>query len=357
MAFRESSGFERTEQPTPKRQEDARRKGQVARSTDLTTALLLLGALGAFSVAGGPFIVGVVAIFQQALRAAPLSDLGPDAGLALFSQTAVAMARRGWPFVVIPAVTAVAAQMLQTRMALSWDALGPHWSRLNPAQGLARLLGGHGLVETLRTVIKVVLFGGIVYATFRADWAALLTLGQGGTEEAVGTVGRVVRDLWLAVGLCYLVIAGLDYAYQLWHHQRSLRMTRDEVRDESKELEGNPLLRSRIRALQRQRATRRMMADVKRADVVLRNPVHVAVALRYESGRMRAPRVVAKGARLLAGRIVETARRHGVPIVENPPLARSLFRAVAVGQEIPSDLYRTVAEVLAYVYSLKRPGR
>ena len=357
MAFGESSGFERTEQPTPKRQEDARRKGQVARSTDLTTALLLLGALGVLSVAGGPFIVGAVAILQQALRATPHGDLGPDGGLALFSHPAVGLARQGWPFVVIPAVTAVAAQMLQTRAALSWEALGPNWSRLSPARGLARLWSGHGLVETLRTVVKVVLLGGIVYATFRADWSALLTLGQGGTEEAVGTIGRVARNLWLAVGLSYLVIAGLDYAYQLWHHQQSLRMTREEVREESKEVEGNPLLKSRVRALQRQRATRRMMADVKRADVVLRNPVHVAVALRYESGRMRAPRVVAKGARLVAGRIVETARRYGVPIVENPPLARSLFRAVAIGQEIPRDLYRTVAEVLAYVYALKRPGR
>jgi flagellar biosynthetic protein FlhB len=357
MAFGESSGFERSEQPTPKRQEDARRKGQVARSTDLTTALLLLGALGALSVAGGPFIVSAVAMFQQALRTASRPDLGPDGGLALLSQTAVGLARRGWPFLVIPAVTAVAAQVLQTRMAVSWEALGPHWNRLNPAQGLARLCSSHGLVEALRTAMKVVVLGGIVYATFRADWSALLTLGQSGTEEAVGTIGRAVRDLWLAVGLSYLAIAGLDYAYQLWHHQRSLRMTRQEVREESRESEGNPLLKSRVRALQRQRATRRMIAEVKRADVVLRNPVHVAVALRYEGGRMRAPRVVAKGARLLAGRIVETARRYGVPIVENPPLARSLFRGVAVGQEIPRDLYRAVAEVLAYVYSLKRPGR
>jgi flagellar biosynthetic protein FlhB len=134
-------------------------------------------------------------------------------------------------------------------------------------------------------------------------------------------------------------------------------MTREEVREENKELEGNPLLRSRIRALHRQQATRRMMLETKRADVVLRNPVHVAVALRYESGQMRAPRVVAKGARLMARRIVDIAVRHGVPVVENPPLARSLFRLVAVGQEIPGELYRLVAEVLAHVYSLRDRGR
>jgi len=357
MAFGEASDAERTEQPTPKRQEDARRKGQVARSTDLTTALVMLGGLGALSVAGERFLAGGAAVFQQQLQAAPRGDLGPDAVLGIFSQAIGAMARLVWPFLLVPAAAAVMAQVLQTRGAFAWEALGPQWSRISPARGLGRLVSGRSLVDTVRTVLKVLVLGGIVYATFRADWSALLTLGSGGVEEAVTTTGKVIRNLWLALGLSFLLIAALDYGYQVWHHQRSLRMTKEEIRQESKETEGNPQVRGRIRALQRQRATRRMMADVKKADVVLRNPVHYAVALKYESGRMRAPRVVGKGARLMALRIVEVARQAGVPILENPPLTRSLFHTVSIGQEVPKDLYRAVAEVMAYVYSLKSRGR
>jgi flagellar biosynthetic protein FlhB len=167
----------------------------------------------------------------------------------------------------------------------------------------------------------------------------------------------VIRDLWLMIGLAYLAIAGLDYAHKWWVHERDLRMTRQEVKDETREQEGNPLLKSRLRALHRQRAMRRMMSEVQRADVVVRNPVHYAVALKYEGGQMRAPRVVAKGARLMALRIVDVARNHRIPIVENPPLARSLYRMVAVGHEIPKELYRMVAEVLAHVYSLRNRPR
>jgi len=149
------------------------------------------------------------------------------------------------------------------------------------------------------------------------------------------------------------VIAAIDYGYQWWEHERGLRMTKDELREEMKTTEGNPLIRSRVRALHRQMATKRMMVEVKRADVVLRNPTHYAVALKYDQAKMAAPRVVGKGARLLALQIITIAREHGVPVVENPPLARTLYKSVPVGRDIPRDLYRAVAEVLAYVYSLK----
>jgi len=357
MAFGEAPGQERTEQPTAKRHEDARRKGQVAKSADLTAAVLLMGVLGAGSLAGGRFIADAVEAFRRGLGAASNPELTPASAVVLFFDTSATIARLAWPFVVIPAAAALGAQLLQTRIVVSWEALAPQWSRVNPLQGLGRLLSARSLVETLKTVIKLAATGGVAYATLRADWPLLLVLGQAGGEATLATLGRVVRDLWVGVGLTYLALAGLDYGYQWWQHRQSLRMTREEVREENKEVEGNPQLRSRIRALHRARVTRRMMAEVRRADVVLRNPVHVAVALRYEGGRMRAPKVVAKGARLVARRIVEIAERHGVPVIENPPLARSLFRAAAVGQEIPRELYRVVAEVLAYVYSLRGRGR
>jgi flagellar biosynthetic protein FlhB len=199
--------------------------------------------------------------------------------------------------------------------------------------------------------------GAVGWITVRADWWPLMTLGQGGVDALPGALGRAIGGVWLVVAVAYLALAGADYGYQWWEHERGLRMTRQEVREEARQSEGDPQLRARQKSLHRQVTSRRMLAEVKRADVVLRNPTHYAVALRYDGGRQGAPRVVAKGARLMALRIIELARRHHVPVVENPPLARTLFGAVRVGAEIPPALYRAVAEVLAHVYSLRGAHR
>lgn len=357
MAFGESDGQERTEQPTAKRQEDARRKGQIAKSSDLTAAALLMGALGAGALGGPRLVVEAVDTMQRGLGAASAPELSQTGALALLIGAALAIGRLAWPFILVPAAAALAVQLLQTRFAMSWSGLRPQWSRVAPGQGLGRLLSSRSLVEALKTVVKLAAIGGVAYATLEASWPALVMLGQTGSEATLAAIGRVAFDLWVRVGLTYLALAGLDYGYQWWRQRQSLQMTREEVREESRETEGNPHTRGRMRALHRQRVVRRMMVEVRRADVVLRNPTHVAVALRYEGGKMRAPRVVAKGALLMARRIIEIAERHGVPVIENPPLARALFRGAAVGQEIPRELYRVVAEVLAYVYSLRGRGR
>ena len=257
----------------------------------------------------------------------------------------------------MPAAAALVVQVLQTRFAMSWTGLKPQWSRVNPGQGLKRLLSSKSLVEALKTVVKLAAIGAVAYLTLQKSWPVLVMLGQTGSGATLAAIGQVAFDLWIRVGLTYLALAGLDYGYQWWRQRQSLQMTREEVREESRETEGNPHTRGRMRALHRQRVVRRMMVEVRRADVVLRNPTHVAVALRYEGGKMRAPKVVAKGALLMARRIIEIAQRHGVPVIENPPLARALYRGAAVGQEIPRELYRVVAEVLAYVYSLRTTGR
>jgi flagellar biosynthetic protein FlhB len=352
MASGESSANERTEQPSAKRREEARRKGQVAKSPDLAAAVLLLSGLGAWSMAGGHLVGDSVAAFRQGLGVAAHPDLTPNEAIALFFGTSATIARLAAPFVLIPAAAAVAVQVLQTGFGASWEALAPQWSRVNPAQGFGRLVSGTSVIELVKTALKLVVFGAIAYATLRANWAALLEPGQG--QVALVTVGKVASQMWLRIGLAYLVLACVDYGHRWWQHQQRLKMTKEEVREENKETEGNPLLKSRMRALHRQQATRRMMADVKTADVVVRNPTHVAVALRYEGGTMRAPRVVAKGARLVARRIVQLAMQHGVPVVENRPLARSLYKLVPVGREIPRELYAMVAELLAHVYSLRR---
>jgi flagellar biosynthetic protein FlhB len=355
MASGESADHERTEQPTGKRREEARREGQVAKSIDLTLAVGLLGSLAFHGMVAGSILNDSLAMLQRGLSARPSGDFTIDQAMSLGAETLLAVSRLAWPFLAVPAVLTVAMQLLQTRFVLSPKALQPQWSRISPRQGFSRLFSWRGVTEALKAVFKLAGVGGVAYVTLRADWPMLLTLGAGGAEITLATIGRVVWDLWLAVGLSYLVLAALDYAYQWWEHERSLRMTKQELREEVKHTEGNPLLRGRMRALHRQMATRRMMAEVPKADVVLRNPTHYAVALKYETGAMRAPRVVAKGARLMALRIIDTARKANVPVVENPPLARALYKAVAVGRDIPRELYRAVAEVLAYVYSLRGP--
>jgi len=357
MAFDDTPAQERTEQPTGKRREDARRRGRVAVSTDLTGAVMLLGALGVHVVAGSTLVTQAVELFQERLGTMPRADLTPDGALAMGWQAAVSVVGLAWPFVALPALVAIAVQLLQTRFVVSTEALAPDWSRLSPLRGLARLLGGQGLVELTKSALKLALVGTIAYLTLRGAWPLLLTLGGGGTQTLLVALAEVAESVWLRIGLAYLVLAGLDYGYRWWQHERSLRMTKEEVRQESKDTDGNPLLRGRLRAIHKQMATRRMMVDVRRADVVLRNPTHYAVALRYDATRMKAPRVVGKGERLMAERIIDVATRAGVPVVENPPLTRAIFKAVAIGREVPQDLYRAVAEVLAYVYSLRGGAR
>jgi flagellar biosynthetic protein FlhB len=347
----ERPGEERTEQPTARRREEARKEGRYPASRDLPGALVLLGGLGVHAMAGGYVVTEAITQFERGLVALPAAELTMDEALARCFGAFLGAVRIAWPFLLVPAVIAGVTALVQSRLALSFTAITPKWERVDPAQGFKRLLSGRGAVEVLRAVLKLAAVGGIAYLTLRADWHLLTNGGQGGA--AVAALGRVLWDLWLRIGLVFLVIAALDYGYQWWQHEKSLRMTKQEVKQESKEQDGNPQLRARVRQLHRQMATRRMMSEVKKADVVLRNPTHYAVALRYDGLKMRAPRVVAKGERLVAQRIIDEAYRHGVPTVENPPLARALFKACAVGREVPKDLYRAVAEVLAYVYALK----
>lgn len=355
MAAGDQSGNERTEQPSAKRREEARRRGQIAKSPDLTAAVFMLGALGACTMAGPAFVIAAADALRHGLTAAGDPDLTGGDMIGLFLATCGTIARLSWPFIAIPAAAAIAVQILQTRAGLSWEGLKPQWSRVDPRQGMGRLFGTTGLAEALKTTAKLATLVTVSYLAVKPMWYRLI--GPGSGEAALLSVGAVAWKLWLTAALAYAVLAALDYGHRWWQHEQSLRMTREEVKEEAREQEGNPELRTRLRALHRQRAARRMMAEVERADVVLRNPIHVAVALKYDPATMRAPRVVAKGARLIARRIVAVAMRHRVPVIESPPLARALYRQVAVGGEIPGDLYRLVAEVMAHVYSLRARAR
>ncbi|MBE3598008.1 MAG: flagellar biosynthesis protein FlhB [Limnochordaceae bacterium] len=347
---------ERTEPATPRRRQEARKRGQVARSMDLTMALVILG--GALMVRGvARLLIGDVralgtrlwggAFWEQDLTLDTLRQVG-WAGLV--------SARGVVPFVVGVGLAGLAAQVAQVGFLASGTPLEPQLARINPVAGFGRLFSARSLVELAKSAAKALVVFWAAYGFIRDVVTGAGDMVGSDPLRAAAWVGELAYGQLLRMGLVLLVIGIADYAYQRWEYEQSLRMSRHELLDELKQSEGDPHVRSRIRSRMRQIAMRRMMQQVPRASVVVTNPTHVAVALAYEPDRMEAPEVVAKGQDWLAQRIVQTAREHGVPVVENPPLAWSLWDTAEVGQAIPPDLYRAVAEVLAYVYRLRRPA-
>lgn len=340
---------ERTEQPTPRRLEEARQSGRIPRSTDLTAAVALLGGLLLLKALGpglGGELLELVRMVGDAsdVRAAGLSDwttrLIWRCGLAV------------GPFLLLLVVTAVAGCVVQSGVPLAWKRLVPKLNHLNPLNGLRRLWSLQSLTRLAMSVLKMVLIAAVAYFTIAGDVRAMLAAGALEPAGVLRAGGELVLKLALRVALLLLALALLDYGYQRWEWWRNLKMTRQEVRDELKNMEGDPQMRARRRRVQSQLALQRLRVDVPRADVVVTNPSEYAVALQYDEATMRAPRVVAKGADWMALRIRQIAQECRIPVVQRPPLARALYAAVEVGREIPPTFYRAVAEVLAYVYQL-----
>jgi flagellar biosynthetic protein FlhB len=251
-------------------------------------------------------------------------------------------------------VAALVAPMLLGGWLLSGKALLPKLSKLNPVAGLARMFSAEALAELVKTVVKSILIGGIAWWVLSGELRTIMGLMSEPVNSALPHALRLVAICCALIIASLLLVAGIDVPYQLWSHARKLRMSREDVRQEQKESDGDPRLKAQIRRQQQQMAKRRMMADVPKADIIVTNPTHYAVALKYADGEMRAPRVIAKGADLVALRIRALAQEHGIPILEAPPLTRALFRHTELGQEIPLTLYAAVAEVLAWAYQLKR---
>ncbi len=344
---------ERTESATPRRREEVRRRGQTARSADVNAAVALLVGVLFLRWWGDAFVTQSLAALRQALGSLDRPDLTPqtiwNAGTEGFM---IALPILG-PVFAVMVIAGTSASLAQVGISFTAQPLQPDFSRINPAQGFQRLFSPRSLVELLKSIAKLAVVGFVVYRVLadRIDDIALMPLVPFLSGVALAT--NIVFDLatWSAVVLFILAVA--DYGYQRFSFERQIRMSRDEVREELKQTEGNPVIRQRVRQLQRAVAQRRMMQAVPRADVVITNPTHVAVALEYRGDSMKAPRVIAKGEGLIAQRIKEIAREHGVPTMENPPLARALLRSTEIGDEIPADMYAAVAELLAFVFRLR----
>jgi flagellar biosynthetic protein FlhB len=258
------------------------------------------------------------------------------------------------PLLLVLLIAALCSPLLLNGWLFTLKSLQPDFQRLNPAQGMARIFSLRSLAELAKAVAKTLVIGGVAVWVMWHHKDAVFSLATQSVDSGIAHLGKLLGFSFLAIVGSMLLIVVIDVPFQLWEHGRKLRMTREELRQEAKETEGDPKVKARIRSLQREAARRRMMAEIPKADVVVTNPAHYAVALRYHGDTTRAPRVVAKGAHLLAARIRELAQEHRVPILEAPPLARALYRHTDLGDEIPETLYTAVAEVLAYVFQLRR---
>lgn len=350
----EDSDLERTEPASPRRIEQAREKGQVARSRELTTVAVLLAAGGGMMFMGEGMMGHMRALMRNALTLDKTAAFDPSRMLFHLYQYSLEIMLAFLPLLGLMLVATVASSILVSGWLFTVNALAPDFSRLNPLKGVTRIISWSGLVEMIKAVLKVGLIGGVALWVVWQDVDGVIALVSEPLESGVIHLVGMVGFTFMAVSASMLLIVAMDVPYQLWNHSRQLKMTKEEVRQEAKETEGDPHVKARIRALQREAARRRMMAEVPKADVIVTNPTHYAVALRYQEGRMSAPQVVAKGAALLALRIRELGEENRVPILEAPPLARALYRHAELGQEIPAKLYTAVAEVLAYVYQLRR---
>lgn len=349
------AGGEKSEEPTPHRLREAREKGQVAKSKEITVAIVLLSSYFLFRFMGSFMWGELTSMGRSILSAIPQATEFSYS----FAGYILLLGIRGFAFTMAPIfgiafVAALIAEALQTGFMFSIDPLTPKIERISPLQGFKKLFSLQGLVELVKSIIKIVIVFYIAWNAAKDELPLVVILMDGSPWDALVLGGTIAYKIAIRVGIFYIAVAILDYLYRRWEYMRNLRMTRQEVKEEYKRLEGDPLVKQRMRDLQRQVAYQRMMAAVPQADVVVTNPTLLAVALRYETGKMRAPVVLAKGERLHAEEIRKIAEEARVPIVENEPLARTIYRTTKVGQEIPPELYQAVAEALAFVYKLRR---
>ncbi|WP_407276769.1 flagellar biosynthesis protein FlhB [Halothiobacillus sp. DCM-1] len=348
------NGQEKTEEPSEKRLREARERGQVARSRELGSLALTAGSAIVFLVFGGQMLASLAQMMRQSFVISRAEIFDPAAMFSRLAETLVAGFLALWPFFVAAVILAVASSLLVGGWNFSTQAMAPNLDRLNPLSGLKRMFSARSAVELAKTLAKFLLILGIAIGLFQSMERDFIGLGQMAFHPALGRAAELLGWAFLGLSSGLLVVALIDVPFQLYEYKKGLRMTRQEVIDEFKEMEGKPEIKQKVRQLQRQMSQRRMMEAVPTADVIITNPSHFAVAIRYQPDKGDAPWVVAKGADELAFTIRKIAAAHAVPTFESPPLARSLYAHVEIDQPIPVGLYTAVAQVLAYVFQLQR---
>ena len=345
--------LEKTEQPTPKRREEARKKGQVAKSPEVASSVILLICLLVFYFCGAGMVEKIMEMMRWIFREAGGMIIDGDNIQVLMTGLTYKMFIILLPLMSAVLVAGMLANYLQVGFLFSTESIQPKLSKIDPIKGFKKLFSLKSLVELAKNIFKISVVGFIAYAVIRGEIEELSLLMERTVWEVLIYTGKVAFKIVFITCLALIFLSILDYIYQKWEHEKGLKMTKQEVKDEHKQTEGDPLVKARIRRLQREAVRQRMMASVPDADVVITNPTHIAVALKYDQTDMPTPRVVAKGAGYIAEKIKEIAREKDVPIVENRPVAQVLYKVIDVGGMIPENLYRAVAEILAYVYGLR----
>lgn len=351
---------DRTEQATPKRREDARKKGDVPRSRELTMTGVMLSGATAMLLLSGSMGGNLVDAFSEALVFDRDTVFDPTLMPLAFAHTASRVFLGLAPLAVILICAVFLSAILIGGWSFSLKAAAPKLERISPAKGIKRVFSANSVNELLKALAKFSIVAAIAVTWLWFSIDEIAGLGRESVQAGVAHALKICGVSLLVISSGLLVIAAVDVPFQLWQYQKKLKMTRQQVKEEFKETEGRPEVKSKIRALQQQVATRRMMEELPTADVVITNPTHFAVALKYDESTMGAPRVIAKGKDLIAARIREVAAEHKVPLFSAPPLARVLFRTTEIGDEIPARLYTAVAQVLAYIYQVGealRPGQ
>ena len=350
----ETAGQEKTEKATSKKKEDARNKGQVAISREVSSAMVLLASLGFFYFGGSWMFWNLSEIITRVFQNLGTLQFNTINDASVFSLEVLSRLLAILIPLLLPlAILGLAANILQVGFKFSTEAISPKFNKLNPISGMKRLVSLKAFVELAKSILKLLFIGTIAYILVKSDMEAFPLLIHQEVGQILIFIARVSLKISFFVCLALVVLAVLDFLYQRWQHEKDLKMTKQEVKDEQKQTHGDPKVKGRIRSMQLEMARRRMMEAVPEADVVITNPTHLAIAIKFSAEEMMAPVVLAKGAGHVAQRIKEIAAEHQVPLVEDKPLAQALFKMVELGDYIPAELYRAVAEVLAYVYRLK----
>lgn len=346
---------EKTEEPTAKRRADAKKKGQVAKSQEINAAFIMLTGFFLLKSLGGD-VMDEIMNYSTHIFSNMMVTVDEESVMQLFIGVSIVLIKTAIPVMLCIMVVGLAINMAQVGINFNTEAIEFKLDKLNPITGFGRIFSKRSLVELLKSLIKIVVIGFFIYDYLKEEIVKMPTLIYTDLFTAANQIADVVFTLAFQVCGVFFIMAVLDLIYQQWQMTQDLKMSKQDIKDEFKQQEGDPQIKGKIKGKQRQMAMARMMQEVPKADVIITNPTHFAVAMQYNSG-MEAPVVLAKGQDHVAMRIKEIAKEHRIPIVENKPLARALYATVEVGMAIPQELYKSVAEVLAYVYRLKNKGR
>jgi flagellar biosynthesis protein FlhB len=352
----EENDQEKTEQATSKRRQEAREKGQVAKSRELASVAVLGACLVYFYFDASTLANRLMALMKASFRKSGQTNVNIDTIQPLLTDLVFQTFSLLAPFLLVAIIAGLMINILQVGVLFSAEAITPKYSKVDPVKGFQRLFSVRSLVELVKNILKMAIVGLVAYQTISGESQKLLPLVDLGVRDILGYLGQVSFKILYSTCWVLVILAILDYGYQKWEHEKGLKMSLKEIKEENRQSEGDPLVKGRIKKLQREMARKRMMAAVPKADVVITNPTHFAVAIRYEPETMNAPCVIAKGADFLAEKIKEIARNSGVPVVENKLVAQVLYKVTPVEQAVPENLYKAIAEILAHIYSLKQKG-